>query len=92
MNIQDETAKALTRQLKIINIWIGIFGATVSIVLIIICVFVWRVYSATQELKNDVQKFRSSVSESTDIKAQLCDETDQGLISAFARDNSSLCE
>ena len=80
--------KQLVRQLRVLNIWISIFGSLILAVLIIVGILVFRVVTFVNDTNKKVETFTQQTKQSLDIKSQACDTKSLGNI---LKDKTSVC-
>lgn len=81
--------KQLVRQLRIMNIWISIFGTLILITLVVLGVLVWKVVSFVNETNTKIDNITSQTKESLDFKQRFC--TSDG-VGGFLRDRTEVCK
>jgi hypothetical protein len=64
--LEDQTAKMLARQLKIMNFWISLFGSLILAIMIFMIILVHRISTVTT-------KVGSNIKDAADLKAKICD-------------------
>lgn len=69
--MDEKLIKALTRQMRILNFWVTIYGTIILIVLIFLSVTLFRVVSYVNNLNKKVES-------SLDVKTKIC-SNDSGL-------------
>ena len=87
--MNDEIAKQLVRQLKIINFWITLIGAIVIAGLIVLGILLWQVISFVRDTKDSVTHFTTSTQQKLDVKSQVCAGSDS--FSQFVKDKTGAC-
>lgn len=83
--MDDQLAKQLIRQLKLLNFWITLFGVTMLIGFAIIGFLLWQVISFVQTTSQRIDETR----EQFDVQQQVCEG--DGRFSDFVR-NTGACE
>lgn len=78
----------LTRQLKILNFWITIFGSLILVSFIIIIFLLFKVVSFVQDTSQKVSDLQEKTSSTLNVKQQLCDSKS---LTDFLQDKSELC-
>lgn len=63
--MDEKLIKALTRQMRILNFWVTIYGITILVVLIFLSVTLFRVV-------NYVNNLNKKVESSLDVKTKIC--------------------
>jgi hypothetical protein len=69
--MDEKLIKALTRQMRILNFWVTIYGTIILVVLIFLSVTLFRVVSYVNNLNKKVES-------SLDVKTKIC-SNDSGL-------------
>lgn len=64
--------KQLVRQLKILNVWISIFGTLILLALVVLGVLVWKVVSFVNDTNQKVENLTTQTRESLDFKSKVC--------------------
>lgn len=70
--IDDKLARELTRQLKIINFWISLFGSIIAITLLILGFLVFKVVTYVQSTEQKVSDLRQKTVNTLNVKDDLC--------------------
>ncbi|MFZ2513729.1 MAG: hypothetical protein WAW63_04705 [Candidatus Saccharimonadales bacterium] len=70
--IDDKLASELTRQLKIINFWISLFGSIIVITLLILGFLVFKVVTYVQSTEQKVSDLRQKTVNTLNVKDDLC--------------------
>ena len=65
--------RQLTRQLKLLNFWITLFGTLVLITLLIIGFFIFKLVSFTHHTADKVDNLQNKVTQSLNVKQKVCD-------------------
>lgn len=65
--------KQLTRQLKLLNFWITLFGTLFLISLIIIGVMIFKLVTFTQSTARKVDNLQNKVTNNLNVKDKACD-------------------
>lgn len=87
--MDDALLKQLTRQLKILNIWISIVG-TLILAAIIICIFLlFKVVTFVQDTSSRVTSIQDNTRNTLNVKNQLCDSK---TLTNLLEDRSQLCK
>lgn len=63
--MDEKLIKALTRQMRILNFWVTIYGTIILVVLIFLSVTLFRVVSYVNNLNKKVES-------SLDVKTKIC--------------------
>jgi cell division protein FtsL len=70
--MEEVVAKQLTRQLKIINFWISLFGSIIVIVLLILGFLVFKMVTFVQSTEQKVTDLRNKTAQTLNVKDDLC--------------------
>lgn len=81
--------KQLIRQLKVMNIWISIFGSLILAVLVIMGFLVYKVVTFVNDTNQMVETITTQTKESLDFKGKVC-STDT--IGGFLQDSTDVCK
>lgn len=81
--------KQLVRQLKIMNIWISIFGGLILVTLIILGVMVYKVVTFVNDTNAKIDTITSQTQETLDFKSKFCGSDSLG---GFLRDRTEICK
>jgi CHASE3 domain sensor protein len=71
--MEDKTAQALVRQLKILNFWITLFGVSILIALVILGVLLYKIVTYVNDTRKHLVELQQKTSQTLDVKQQLCD-------------------
>ncbi len=75
----DETlVRQLTRQLKILNLWITFFGTLFLISLIIIGILIFKLVSFTQHTADKITDLQQKTTQTLNVQKKLCDTKSVG--------------
>lgn len=80
--------KQLVRQLRLLNIWITIFGTLILAALVVVGILVFKVVSFVDDTNRKIETITTQTKESLDFKAKVCD----GNSFAFVKESSGLCD
>ncbi len=70
--MEEVVAKQLTRQLKIINFWISLFGSIIVIVLLVLGFLVFKMVTFVQSTEQKVTDLRNKTAQTLNVKDDLC--------------------
>jgi hypothetical protein len=68
--MDEKLIKALTKQMKILNFWVSIYGTIILIILIFLSITLFRVVSYMNNLNKKVES-------SLDVKSKVCSDQDK---------------
>ncbi len=81
--------KQLVRQLKIMNIWISIFGTLILITLAVLGVLVYKVVTFVNDTNQKIDNITAQTQETLDFKSKFCESDSVG---GFLRDRTEICK
>jgi hypothetical protein len=70
--------KQLVRQLKIMNIWISVFGTMIVVTLVVLGVLVFKVVSFVNDTNKKIDTIGTQAKQSLDFKQKACDSNALG--------------
>jgi len=70
--MDDIVAKQLIRQLKIMNLWISIFGTLILAVLLVLGYLVFKVVTFVHDTNEKIETISTQTRESLDFKSKVC--------------------
>lgn len=88
--MNEQTAKQLIRQLKIINFWISFYGVIMITVLAVLAAMIYQVVTFMHDTSQRVDSLRNSASDSMNVKKQLCEG--EGPVADVVKSNTELCK
>lgn len=87
--MDEQLLRQLTRQLKILNIWITIVG-TLILAAIITCIFLlFKVVTFVQDTSDKLTSIQDNTKDSLNLQKQLCDSKTFG---SLLKDRSQTCD
>ena len=87
--MDEQLARQLTRQLKILNIWISIVGTVIIAAIILCIILLFKVVTFVQDTSDQVSNIREKTQESLNVKTQICDSNS---LSRLLEDRTTFCE
>lgn len=87
--MDDQLARQLIRQLKIVNLWISIFGVLILAALAVLGYFVYKVVTFVNDTNQKIETLTTSTKETLDFKAKFCNSDNIG---GFLRDRTEVCK
>lgn len=87
--MDEQLIKQLTRQLKILNIWISIVGVTILAAIIVCIVLLFKVVTFVQNTSDRITNIQDSTKKSLNVREQICASKS---ISSFLQNRSEICE
>jgi hypothetical protein len=79
----------LVRQLRIMNIWISIFGTLILVVLAVLGVMVYKVVTFVNDTNTKIDNITTQTKETLDFKQRFCETEGVG---GFLRDRTDACK
>jgi predicted PurR-regulated permease PerM len=64
--------KQLTRQLKLLNIWISIFGVLFLAGFVVMGIFIYKVVTLTDNVSNKFDNLQQKTEQTLDLQKQIC--------------------
>jgi hypothetical protein len=86
--MDDILLKQLVRQLRVLNIWISIFGTLILTMLIILGILVFKVVTFVNDTNKKVDNFTSQTRRTLDVKQQACSSQSIG---GVLKDKTNIC-
>lgn len=71
-------ARQLTRQLKLLNFWIRLFGIMMLIGFIIIGILIYKVITFTHNVENKFTSLQQKTEQTLNVQKQVCDSSTFG--------------
>jgi hypothetical protein len=87
--MDEQLLRQLTRQLKIMNIWISIFGTLILAVLIVLGYFVFKIVTFVNTTNQKIENLTTQTKETLDFKSKVC-STDS--VGSFLQDKTNVCK
>lgn len=87
---QIQLQRKLIRQLRLMNIWITLFGVILSVVLIVFVFFIYKAVSYVHTASDNISNIENKTSSTLDVQQQLC--KDNSAFSAVIKDQTSICK
>jgi len=81
--------RQLIRQLKIMNIWISVFGSLILVVLVVLGILVFKVVTFVNDTNQKIETISTQTKESLDFKSKVCDTNSIG---GFLQGNTDICK
>jgi hypothetical protein len=75
--------------MRIMNIWISIFGTLILVILAVLGYFVFKIVTFVNDTNQKIENFTAQTKESLDVKGQVC-ETDT--VGGFLKEKTGVCE
>ena len=88
--MNDESAKQLIRQLKIMNVWITLFGSLLVVGLIVMAILLFQLIGFIQDTNDKIESVKTQTSDSLNLKKQVCEG--EGGISGFFKESTEVCQ
>lgn len=74
--MNEELERKILRQLKLLNIWVSIFGTLLLVTLGIIGFLMFQAAMFVKDAGDKVTNFQQTTTEKLDVKAQVCGGND----------------
>lgn len=87
--MDELVVKQLTRQLKIMNFWITVFGSMILVVLLILGILLFKVVSFVNDTNKKIDYVTQQTRESLDFKSKFCSSDSVG---GFLADKTNVCK
>lgn len=71
--MDDIVVRQLTRQLKILNFWITLFGSALLICMIVIGILIFKLVTFTHRTEQTVSNLQQKTEQSLNLQQKLCD-------------------
>lgn len=81
--------RQLVRQMKVLNIWITVFGTLILAALLICLYMVFKVVTFVQDTSNKLNSIQENTQNTLNVQKQLCSSDN---ISGFLKDRSDYCK
>ncbi len=70
--MDEQVARQLTRQLKIINFWITFFGTIIVVTLLILGFFIFKMVMFVRSTEEKITKIQTQTSQTLNVKNDIC--------------------
>jgi hypothetical protein len=87
--MDDILLKQLVRQLRIMNIWISIFGSLILITLVVLGVLVFKVVSFVNDTNQKIENITTQTQQNLDFKSKVCNSDSLG---SLLQSKTEVCE
>jgi hypothetical protein len=87
--MDEALLKQLVRQMKILNLWISVFGTLILTALIICIYFVFKVVTFVQDTSNKLNSIQENTQNTLNVQKQLCGSD---AIGGFLNNRSDYCK
>jgi hypothetical protein len=81
--------KQLVRQLRILNIWITVFGSLILAVLLVLGYFVFKLVTFVNDTNKKVEHLTTQTRDALDFKSKVCSSDSFG---SFLQGRTDLCK
>ena len=78
--MDEQLAKQITRQLRILNLWISIFGTLFLISLIVIGVLIFKLVTFTNNTADKITDIQNKTTDNLNVQKKLCDSKNVGAL------------
>jgi len=87
--MDELVVKQLTRQLKIMNFWISIFGSLILATLLVLGFLLFKVVSFVNDTNEKIDSISQQTKETLDFKTRFCSSD---AIGGFLADKTNACK
>ena len=87
--MDEQLLKQLVRQMKILNIWVSLFGTLFIVALIVVGVLLYQLITFLGETNRKIESVKTDVSSSVDVQGQAC--SSDNALGTFLRDSTDVC-
>lgn len=87
--MDEQLAKQMVRQLKILNLWISIFGVLILSALMVLGFFVFKIVTFVNDTNSKIENLTVQTKETLDLKSRICESDSVG---SFLRDQTETCK
>ncbi len=87
--MDDRLLRQLVRQLRLLNIWISIFGVLILAALVTLGYFVFKIVIFVNDTNTKIDTITTQTKETLDVKGHVCKSDNVG---GFLRDKTGVCE
>lgn len=70
--MDEQVARQLTRQLKIINFWITFFGTIIVVTLLVLGFFIFKMVLFVRSTEEKIIKIQTQTTQTLNVKDDLC--------------------
>jgi|JI102314A2RNA_FD_contig_31_3747685_length_383_multi_1_in_0_out_0_1 uncharacterized membrane protein YciS (DUF1049 family) len=70
--MDEQVARQLTRQLKVINFWITFFGTIIVVTLLILGFFIFKMVMFVRSTEEKITKIQTQTSQTLNVKNDIC--------------------
>ena len=70
--MDEQVARQLTRQLKIINFWITFFGMIIVVTLLVLGFFIFKMVLFARSTEEKITKIQTQTTQTLNVKDDLC--------------------
>lgn len=86
--MNDKVVEQLSRQLKVLNFWVSVFGGLVLVSLLIIGILVYKIVSFTERTADQVSDLKDKTTQTLNVQKKLC-ESDR--VGSLLSDKTNAC-
>jgi hypothetical protein len=87
--MNEQLTKQLIRQLKILNIWLAVFGVTMIIGFIVLGVLIFKIVTFMQDASDKINNLEQRTQKVLNTQKELCDSSTVG---TFIKRNTDVCK
>lgn len=88
--MDEKLQRQIIRQLKILNIWITIFGILILLAIGAIGFMLFQVITFAQSTAQQLNQFQQGTSEQFNVEKQVCGS--EGQLSQYLRSQTNVCD
>ena len=87
--MNEQLTKQLIRQLKILNIWLAIFGITMIVGFVVIGVLIFKIVTFMQDASDKINRLEQRTQDTLNIQNDLCSSDNLG---SLIKRNTDICK
>jgi hypothetical protein len=87
--MNEQLTKQLIRQLKILNIWLAVFGVTMIIGFIVLGLLIFKIVTFMQDASDKINNLEQRTQKVLNTQKELCDSSTVG---TFIKRNTDVCK
>lgn len=87
--MDDALLRQLTRQLKILNLWISIVGTLILASIIVCIILLVKVFTFVHHVETQITDVQQKTSQNLDLKQKLCDSSS---FSGLLQNKTNVCQ
>jgi hypothetical protein len=87
--MNEQLTKQLIRQLKILNIWLAVFGVTMIVGFIVLGILIFKIVTFMQDASDKINNLEQRTQNVLNTQQKLCDNDKVGV---FIKRNTDVCK